>query len=116
MLFGGIVLLGHRALSFVMRCFLISLYWVTIPCGWPLRTAICFSGQSLSFFHNEFAGRVATKVMQTALAVRESVLARTNGSMWSRYFFSVIALVFTTDWRLSIPLLVWLVLWRVSQH
>ena len=31
-------------------------------------------GQSLGFFQNEFAGRVATKVMQTALAVRETVL------------------------------------------
>ena len=30
-------------------------------------------GQSLEFFHNEFAGRVSQKVMQTALAVRETV-------------------------------------------
>ena len=29
--------------------------------------------QSLNFFHNEFAGRVSQKVMQTALAVRETV-------------------------------------------
>ena len=30
--------------------------------------------QSLSFYQNEFAGRVSTKVMQTALAVREVVI------------------------------------------
>lgn len=30
--------------------------------------------QSLTFFQNEFAGRVATKVMQTALSVRETVM------------------------------------------
>ena len=30
-------------------------------------------GQSISFFHNEFAGRISQKVMQTALAVRESI-------------------------------------------
>ena len=28
--------------------------------------------QSLSFYQDEFAGRVATKVMQTALAVRDA--------------------------------------------
>lgn len=27
--------------------------------------------QSMNFYHNEFAGRVAAKVMQTALAVRD---------------------------------------------
>ena len=31
-------------------------------------------GQSYSFYQNEFAGRIATKVLQTALAVRESVM------------------------------------------
>ncbi|WP_100643667.1 ABC transporter ATP-binding protein [Alteromonas facilis] len=69
-------------------------------------------GQSLSFFQNEFAGRVATKVMQTALAVRETVLKLLDLMVYvGVYFFSVVTLVFTTDWRLSIPLLVWLVLY-----
>ena len=35
-------------------------------------------GQSLGFFQNEFAGRIATKVMQTALAVREAVRQQTQ--------------------------------------
>ena len=30
--------------------------------------------QSLSFFHDEFAGRIATRMMQTALAVRTTVI------------------------------------------
>ena len=30
--------------------------------------------QSYSFFQNEFSGRIATKVMQTALAVRDTVM------------------------------------------
>ncbi|MEK6214717.1 MAG: ABC transporter ATP-binding protein, partial [Vibrio fluvialis] len=30
--------------------------------------------QSLSFYQDEFAGRIATKVMQTALSVRETVM------------------------------------------
>ena len=30
-------------------------------------------GQSLGFYQDEFAGRVSAKVMQTALAVRDTV-------------------------------------------
>jgi ATP-binding cassette, subfamily B, multidrug efflux pump len=30
--------------------------------------------QSISFYQNDFAGRIATKVMQTSLAVRETVM------------------------------------------
>lgn len=71
-------------------------------------------GQSLGFFQNEFAGRVATKVMQTALAVRETVMKLLDLMVYvGVYFFSVVALVFSTDWRLSIPLMVWLVLYVV---
>ena len=34
--------------------------------------------QSMSFFQDEFAGRIATKVMQTALAVRDTCLILTD--------------------------------------
>lgn len=69
-------------------------------------------GQSLNFFHNEFAGRVATKVMQTALSVRETVMKMLDLAVYiGVYFFSMVALVFTTDWRLSLPLLIWLVVY-----
>lgn len=66
--------------------------------------------QSLSFYQDEFAGRVATKVMQTALSVRETVTKILNLAVYiCVYFLSVIALVFSTDWRLAMPLLLWLV-------
>ena len=65
--------------------------------------------QSLSFFQDEFAGRVATKVMQTSLAVRESVMKVLDILVYiGVYFISIVVLVFAIDWRLSIPLLVWL--------
>ncbi|MFC3095172.1 ABC transporter ATP-binding protein [Alteromonas sediminis] len=68
--------------------------------------------QSLSFFQNEFAGRVATKVMQTALSVRETVMKMLDLAVYiGVYFVSVITLVFAADWRLSIPLFVWLVVY-----
>lgn len=66
-------------------------------------------GQSLSFYQDEFAGRVATKVMQTALSVRETVTKIMNLAVYvCVYFISVVALVFATDWRLAMPLLIWL--------
>ena len=71
-------------------------------------------GQSLSFFQNEFAGRVATKVMQTALSVRESVMKLLDVLVYvSVYFLSIVVLVFSTDWRLSLPLAGWFVIYLV---
>ena len=112
MLFGGIVLLG---LPCIILCHAMLSHQSLLG-NYPMRIRWLahryLLGQSLSFFHNEFAGRVATKVMQTALAVRESVMKLMDLMVYvGVYFFSVIALVFTTDWRLSIPLLVWLVLY-----
>lgn len=70
--------------------------------------------QSLSFYQDEFAGRVATKVLQTALSVRETVTKVLNLAVYiCVYFISVIALVFSTDWRLAIPLIVWLVVYAI---
>lgn len=69
-------------------------------------------GQSLSFFQNEFAGRVATKVMQTALSVRETVMKLLDLMVYiSVYFISMVVLIFSTDWRLAAPLMVWLVVY-----
>ncbi len=66
-------------------------------------------GQSLGFFANEFAGRVAAKVMQTALAVRESVMKILDVFVYvAVYFTAMIGLVAASDWRLAVPLLAWL--------
>lgn len=70
--------------------------------------------QSLSFYQDEFAGRVATKVMQTALSVRETVTKLLNLAVYiCVYFVSVVVLVISTDWRLAVPLLIWLALYIV---
>ncbi len=67
-------------------------------------------GQSYGFFQNEFSGRVATKVMQTALAVRESVMKVLDVMLFiTVYLITTIILVASADWRLCIPLLIWLV-------
>ncbi len=66
-------------------------------------------GQSLSFYQDEFAGRVATRVMQTALAVRSVVLTLLDILVYvSVYFASVVLLLGSIDLRLALPLLLWL--------
>ena len=66
-------------------------------------------GQSYAFFQNEFSGRIATKVMQTALAVRESVMKVLDVMLFvSVYLITTLLLVANADWRLCLPLLAWL--------
>jgi ATP-binding cassette subfamily B multidrug efflux pump len=65
---------------------------------------------SMTFFANEFAGRVATKVMQTSLAVRESVVKLLDVFVYVlSYFTSMLVVVAAADPRLVAPLGVWLV-------
>ena len=72
--------------------------------------------QSVSFYQNEFAGRIATKVMQTSLAVREAVMKLLDVLMYIVvYFGAMVFLVAEADWRLMIPLLVWLALYASIQ-
>lgn len=69
---------------------------------------------SMTFFANEFAGRVSTKVMQTALAVRESVMKIIDVFVYAISFFvSMLALVFAADWRLVAPLIIWIVVYSL---
>ncbi|MGO3645038.1 MAG: ABC transporter ATP-binding protein, partial [Pseudoalteromonas sp.] len=72
--------------------------------------------QSVSFYQNEFAGRIATKVMQTSLAVRESVMKLLDVLVYIVvYFGAMVFLVAESDWRLMLPLLAWLVLYAAIQ-
>lgn len=72
--------------------------------------------QSVSFYSNDFAGRIATKVMQTALAVRESVMKLLNVLVYIAVsFIAMLVLVAQADWRLMMPVLVWLVLYIAIQ-
>ncbi len=65
-------------------------------------------GQSVSFYQDEFAGRIATKVMQTALSVRESVMKMLDVLLFvSVYFVGMLVVIASADWRLIAPLLVW---------
>ena len=65
-------------------------------------------GQSYQFYQNEFAGRIATKVMQTALAVRETIMKLLDVLLYVIvYFSSILVLTGSLDIRLAIPLVLW---------
>ncbi|RUX42676.1 ABC transporter ATP-binding protein [Mesorhizobium sp. M4A.F.Ca.ET.020.02.1.1] len=66
--------------------------------------------QSMTFYQDEFAGRIATKLMQTALAVRECVIKLIDVLNYVIvYFLGMLFIVGSADWRLATPLAIWLV-------
>ncbi|MBB3808379.1 ABC transporter ATP-binding protein [Pseudochelatococcus contaminans] len=71
--------------------------------------------QSLEFFQNDFAGRLATRVIQTGMALRESVV-EVFGSLWFVIIYAGGAVVLFADadvW-LAVPLMVWIVLYIIT--
>ena len=73
---------------------------------WQMHRYLLF--QSMSFFTNEFAGRVATKVMQTSLAIRESVMKVLDVFVYvTVYFISMMFLVANSELGMILPLVLW---------
>ena len=63
--------------------------------------------QSISFYQDDFAGRVATKVMQTALAVRETVMKLLDVLVYVLvYFTTMLVMIASADLRLMLPMLI----------
>ncbi len=72
-------------------------------------------GQSMSFFQDEFAGRVSAKVMQTALAVRDTCLIMTDILVFVViYFVTMVVVVAGFDLWLLLPFLGWLALYILA--
>ena len=66
--------------------------------------------QSMSYFQDEFAGRIATKVMQTALAVRETVMKLLDVLNYVVvYFIGAVVLAAMNNIWLALPFVVWIV-------
>ncbi len=66
--------------------------------------------QSIEFFQNDFAGRIAAKMMQTALGVREAVIKVTEVLLYvAVYFTGAIILFAASDLRLTAPMVLWLI-------
>ena len=68
--------------------------------------------QSLSFFQNDYAGRIANRIMQTGASLRESAVQIID-ALWyvTVYTGSALFLFAQADKRLMIPLIVWVFLY-----
>ncbi|MFL1525616.1 ABC transporter ATP-binding protein [Pseudomonas sp. O230] len=65
--------------------------------------------QSLNFFQNDFAGRIAQRIMQTGNSLRDSAVQAVD-ALWHVGIYAISSLVLfaEADWRLMIPLLTWI--------
>ena len=87
--------------------------------SFPMRLRWIFHrrmlNQSLSFFHDEFSGRIAAKVMQTALAVRDTWTTVADILVYVVvYFITVMAVVAGLSWWLVSPFLLWVLGYGVA--
>ncbi|WP_152224698.1 ABC transporter ATP-binding protein [Pseudomonas sp. SCB32] len=66
--------------------------------------------QSLGFFQNDFAGRIAQRIMQTGNSLRDSAVQVVD-AIWHVVIYTISALVLfaEADWRLMIPLVLWVI-------
>ncbi len=72
-------------------------------------------GQSMSFYQDEFAGRISTKLMQTALAVRDVWTIGADILVYVIvYFVTLIGILVTFDTWLLVPFVTWLGLYILT--
>ncbi|MDT3274944.1 ABC transporter ATP-binding protein [Shewanella sp. SP2S2-4] len=112
MLMGGMVLIVMPILvllhALIMHQTLLGNYPMSIR--WLAHRYLL--KQSVSFYQDDFAGRIATKVMQTSLAVRETVMKLLDVLVYILvYFTSMLVMIASADLRLVIPMLIWLALY-----
>jgi ATP-binding cassette subfamily B multidrug efflux pump len=71
--------------------------------------------QSLNFFQNDFAGRIAQRIMQTGNSLRDSAVQAVD-ALWHVLIYAISSLVLfaEADWRLMIPLLSWIAAYIVA--
>ncbi|WP_120971539.1 ABC transporter ATP-binding protein [Comamonas sp. lk] len=84
--------------------------------NFPMRLRWVFHklmlGQSMSFYADEFAGRITTKIMQTALSVREVVFMVVDVLVGvGVYMIGILILAASFEWRLMIPFALWFALY-----
>jgi ATP-binding cassette subfamily B multidrug efflux pump len=86
----------------------------TLAGNFPMRLRWLFHrlmlSQSMAFYQDEFAGRIATKVMQTALAVRDVWFILADIMVYVLiYFGTMVGVVAYFNLWIALPFLVWLV-------
>jgi ATP-binding cassette subfamily B multidrug efflux pump len=91
----------------------------TLAANFPMRLRWNFHrlmlGQSMSFYQDEFAGRVATKVMQTALAVRDTWFTIADILVFTViYFVTLVSVVGHFDLLMLVPFMAWASLYGLA--
>jgi len=73
--------------------------------------------QSLGYFQGDFAGRIATRVLQAGPAVRGSVVEVID-ALWyvTVYAISAVVLFAEADWRLAVPMVIWIGLYITAMR
>lgn len=72
--------------------------------------------QSMQFYQDEFAGRISAKVMQTALAVRDTIMTFADIVVYiSIYFITTSIILMSFDFWLLVPFLLWIVAFSIMQ-
>jgi len=108
------LLFGVLAGSVVVAALFALFKYQGLHVNFPMRLRWNFHRQmleqSLAFYGDEFAGRIATKVMQTALAVRDTWMIFLDILVYvAIYFITCVAVVGAFDLWLMLPYLGWLV-------
>ena len=103
------------AFFIVWRFFASNVRLQTLQGVFPMRLRWNFHrqmlNQSLGFYQDEFAGRVSAKVMQTALAVRETVMTIADMVVYVLVYFLTSGVILATlDRWLLAPFIGWAVL------
>jgi len=71
--------------------------------------------QSVSYFASDFAGRIASNIIQTGVSLRDSVV-QVIDALWFVLVFvtTSLAILGSTDWRLAAPLAVWIAVYAAA--
>ncbi|MBL7090066.1 ABC transporter ATP-binding protein [Acidovorax sp.] len=115
-------LIGITALlltSVVLVALQTSIKHQVLAINFPLRLRWNFHrlmlGQSMAFYADEFAGRITTKIMQTALAVRDMIFTTTDVVIgMGIYLVTILVLLAGFDARLLLPFAAWMVAYGLA--
>jgi len=116
-----LLLVGVLVASMLVVALQSMLKQQTLAGNFPMRLRWNFHrlmlGQSMSFYQDEFAGRVAAKVMQSALAVRDTWMILAELMVFVIiYFVTLMAVVGGFDAWLLLPFLGWVALYTVALY
>lgn len=109
---GAFLVVGLPALNWLLSLVMYQSLFanLTMSARWQMHRHL--SAQSIAFFANEMPGRVANRLMQSALAIRQAVWRLLEALV--RMFVYVIGtagLLMMADWRLAIPIAFWALLY-----